>query len=349
MDLTIKFEITSASNSTEVSSPSRSSTPAVLQFVFGVLGNLIAIVVLITARKKHKWRPFYRLVFGLTLTDGFGILLIFPTIFLRFAPNFKFDFRICAYKSFMFIFILTSSAMIVCAMSFDRFMAILYPYRYNGIVKNNQANITLAVVWITCAFLSSLPLLGLRSSLLYDTGSVCFLNFISTSTVVRIYSFVYSLIGLFILLSTIIFNMCVVISLCKNIVTTNAVSQKSRKKGNTFNVVFLLVIVLTFATCWTPLMIVIFGHATALFSDVGTLELFAVRIGVTNSIIDPWIYILFRKENIFAITRKLGTFCDISKVTSNSVNNNVTPQTDAQTESDGNTSARTEHSIDIII
>lgn len=95
--------------------------------------------------------------------------------------------------------------------------------------------------------------------------------------------------------------------------------------------------------------IVIFGHATALFSDVGTLELFAVRIGVTNSIIDPWIYILFRKENIFAITRKLGTFCDISKVTSNSVNNNVTPPTDAQTQSDGNTSARTEHSIDIII
>lgn len=96
-------------------------------------------------------------------------------------------------------------------------------------------------------------------------------------------------------------------------------------------------------------VIVIFGHATALFSDVGTLELFAVRIGVTNSIIDPWIYILFRKENIFAITRKLGTFCDISKVTSNSVNNNVTPPTDAQTQSYDNTSARTEHSIDIII
>lgn len=112
-----------------------------------------------------------------------------------------------------------------------------------------------AVVWITCAFLSSLPLMGLRSSLFSETGSICFLNFISTLTLYRINSFVYSLIGLFILLSTIIFNMCVVISLCKNIVTTNAVSQKSRKKGNTFNVVFLLVIVLTFATCWTPLMV----------------------------------------------------------------------------------------------
>lgn len=255
MELAIKFEITTASNSTEVSSLSRSSTPAVLQFVLGVLGNLIAIIVLITARKKHKWRPFYRLVLGLTLTDGLGILLIFPTIFLRFASNFKFDFRICAYTSFMFIFILTSSAMIVCAMSFDRFMAILYPYRYNSIVKKNRAIITLAVVWIICAFLSSLPLMGLGSRLLYDTGSICFLNFISTSTLDRINSFIYSLIGLFILLSTIIFNMCVIISLCKNLATTNTVSQESRKKSNTFNVVFLLVIVLVFATCWTPLMV----------------------------------------------------------------------------------------------
>lgn len=139
MDLAIKFEIPSASNSTEVSSLSRSSTPTILQFVFGVLGNLIAIIVFITARKNQKMETVLQTSFRYNLSGGLGILLIFPTIFLRFAPNFMFDFRICAYNFFMFIFILTSSAMIVCAMSFDRFMAILYLYRYIGIVKNNQA------------------------------------------------------------------------------------------------------------------------------------------------------------------------------------------------------------------
>lgn len=67
MGLAIKFKITTASNSTEVSSLTRSPASAVMQFVFGVLGNLIAIIVLITANKKHKWRPFYRLVLGLGL------------------------------------------------------------------------------------------------------------------------------------------------------------------------------------------------------------------------------------------------------------------------------------------
>lgn len=89
MDLAIKFEITTASNSTEVSSTSRSPTPAALQFVFGVLGNLIAIIALFTAKKKHKWRPFYRLVLGLTLTDGLGILLFFSNNFSSICFKFQ--------------------------------------------------------------------------------------------------------------------------------------------------------------------------------------------------------------------------------------------------------------------
>lgn len=63
----------------------------------------------------------------------------------------------------LFIFTLTSSAMIVCALSFDRFMAILYPFRYNMIGKKYRANIMLGLVWISCAFLASLPLMGLGS------------------------------------------------------------------------------------------------------------------------------------------------------------------------------------------
>lgn len=60
-----------------------------------------------------------------------------------------------------------------------------------------------------------------------------------------------------------------------------------------------------------------------LFFDVGMLELFVVCIGVINFIIDFWIYILFWKENIFVIIWKFGIFCDLSKVISISVNNNV--------------------------
>ncbi|XP_052684385.1 prostaglandin E2 receptor EP4 subtype-like [Crassostrea angulata] len=353
MDLEKEFEISTASNSTDGPAISGSSMPAALQFVFGVLGNLIAIIALFTARKKHKWRPFYRLVLGLALTDGGGILLIFPTIFLRYASNFTYDFPkpLCDYSSFMFIFTLTSSAMIVCALSFDRFMAILYPFRYNMIGKKYRANIMLGLVWISCAFLASLPLMGLGSSLSYYPGSWCFLNFVSLSTLDRVNSFIYSIIGLFILLTTFIFNLCVVITLCRNLATNKRISQKSRKKSDIFNVVFLLVLVLVFATCWTPLMIVIFGHAAAWAADNGKLELFVVRLAVTNSIVDPWIYILFRKENMILITRKIGNIWGKISVSSSSVSNDVIPSPDARKQSFENTlsSARTLSTDDVTV
>lgn len=85
------------------------------------------------------------------------------------------------------------------------------------------------------------------------------------------------------------------------------------------------------------LQIVIFGHAAAWMDDNGTLELFVVRLAVTNSIVDPWIYILFRKENIILITRKLGNVCGKISVSRSSVSNDVTPSSNARNQSFENT------------
>lgn len=326
-----------ASNTTKDTAKLESTIPPVLQFLFGVTGNIIAFIVLFSSRKKHKWKPFYRLVAGLALTDGGGISLIYPTVLVRYASNFTYDFPkpLCNYSSFMFIFLLTSSAMIVCAMSFDRFMAILYPLRYNTGRKKYRANITLALIWITAAFVSSLPLMGLGSNILYYPGSWCFLNFVGTSTVDRINSFIYSLLGLMILFSTIFFNGSVVFSLCKNQIK-NKVSPKTRKRSDIFNAIFLLVLVSVFAACWAPLMVVIFGNATKLIFEDDSVDLLAVRLSITNSIVDPWIYILLRREHLIAITRKFeNMFGKISFAASSS--HDVIPSTDARQKSLENT------------
>lgn len=104
-----------------------SAVPPALQFAFGVVGNLIALGVLVKSAKYHKWKPFYRLVGGLALTDGGGILLVYPTVMVMYATDFTYDYpeTLYNYSSFIFSLLFTSSAMIVCAMSFDRFMAIV--------------------------------------------------------------------------------------------------------------------------------------------------------------------------------------------------------------------------------
>lgn len=338
MDQNTAVYVLTALNTTEDTVKLESTIPPVLQFMFGVFGNLIAVIVLISSRKKHKWKPFYRLVAGLTLTDGGGISLIYPTVLIRYASNFTYEFPkpLCDYSSFMFVFTLTSSAMIVCAMSFDRFMAILYPFRYNTIGKKYRANLILVLIWISAAFISSLPMMGLGSSMLYYPGSWCFLNFMSKSTLDRINSFIYSLLGLIILFSTIFFNGGVVVSLCRNQIINNKVSPKTRKRSDIFNAIFLLVLVSVFAACWTPLMAVIFGNATKWIIQDNSIDLLAVRLAITNSIVDPWIYILLRKEHLVAITRKFeNMFGKISFATSSS--HDIIPSTDTRQKKIENT------------
>ncbi|XP_061166342.1 prostaglandin E2 receptor EP4 subtype-like [Saccostrea echinata] len=288
-----------------------SPTPPALQFAFGVIGNAIALVVLILSSKNHQWRPFYRLVCGLAITDGGGILLVYPTVMSRYASNFTFEFpkELCDYSSFIYTFTLISSAMIICAMSFDRFFAILYPFHYNSGNKGRRTNCILALIWFIGLILSTLHLMGLGSTYNYYPKSWCFLNFVGGTTVDRINSFIYSISGLLILICTISLNISVIVTVCRNIRRENNLSSRRRVRSDVYIILFLVVIVVIFSTCWAPLMVVIFAHASSLMKASekggdGKLELLVLRFAVTNSIIDPWIYILLRKETLLGL-RKL--------------------------------------------
>lgn len=233
------------------------AAPAALQFAFGVIGNAIALVVLNLSSKKHKWRPFYRLVCGLALTDGGGVLLVYPTVMIRYASDFTYEFpkELCDYSSFIYTFTLMSSAMIICAMSFDRFFAILYPFIYNSGNKGLRANLTLATIWITGLLLSTLHLMGLGSSYNYYPKSWCFLNFIGGTTKDRINAYIYSVFGLLILISTICINISVILTVCRNMKRIKNMSSRRRMMSDVYIIVFLLVIVIVFTACWAPLMV----------------------------------------------------------------------------------------------
>ncbi|XP_052689353.1 prostaglandin E2 receptor EP4 subtype-like [Crassostrea angulata] len=287
--------------------------PPVLQFAWGVGGNLIALIVLVKTVKSHKWRPFYRFVGGLALTDGGGILLVYPTVMVRYATDFTYDYpeTLCNYSSFIFSLLFTSSAMIVCAMSFDRFLAIVYPLKYNHISqKRRRANITLISIWLVGALISSLQLMGLGESFNYYPGSWCFLKFVSKLTMNRVSSYIFSLFGLSILLTTISLNLIVIVTVCRGMNSVNNKQTARRRKKNDFIIIiFLIIVVSVFGVTWAPLMFTMLGHAGKWIHGNGARELLVLRFAVTNAMIDPWIYILLRKETFIAIKRHYKGLC----------------------------------------
>jgi hypothetical protein len=234
------------------------AAPVSLLFIFGVIGNAIALTVLCCSAKTHKWRPFYRYVCGLAISDGGGIMASYPFALYRYISKFNYEFPkpLCEYLGFVFMFTLMSSAMIVCCMSFDRFFATFYPFLYNSPRRERRTNITLGVVWFLAGILSSLHLYGLGSSKNIYPGSWCFLNFIQLescypkATLNIAYSFIYAITGVIVVLLTITINTAVIIFFVRN-----KVGQKKSRKRDLHVILFLLVIVTVFTSCWAPLMV----------------------------------------------------------------------------------------------
>lgn len=151
-----------------------SPVPPVLQFVFGVLGNFMALLILVCNSPSHRWHPFYKLVAGLALTDGGGILLLYPPILTRYATNFTFNLGsfLCGYTSFLASFTILSSALIVCAMSIDRCVAVYRPFYYKSEYSDRRRVVAvIGAIWAVGGLVSSLHLAGLGSVYKFYPGS----------------------------------------------------------------------------------------------------------------------------------------------------------------------------------
>lgn len=228
-----------------------SPAPASLLLVFGVVGNILALVILFCSAKSHKWRPFYRFVCGLAITDGGGVFLSYPLVMVRYASQFQYDYPqpMCDYMAFILMFTILASALIVCAMSLDRFLAILYPHFYNKPTKNRRAILMIAGIWIFSAVMSSLHLMAGHKSLSFFPGSWCFLDFVHSDT--KAFAFLYSVTGILVLGTTAALNITVIFNVCRNIQQ----KKKKPKKKDIYIIAFLLLIVILFSSCITPLLV----------------------------------------------------------------------------------------------
>lgn len=242
-----------------------SPVPPVLQFVFGVLGSFMALLILVCNSPSHRWHPFYKLVAGLALTDGGGILLLYPPILTRYATNFTFNLGsfLCGYTSFLASFTILSSALIVCAMSIDRCVAVYRPFYYKSEYGDRRRVVAvIGAIWAVGGLVSSLHLAGLGSVYKFYPGSWCFLNFISGTTLERVNSLIYSGLGILVLLITVTLNFSVIVATLHK----KHRAHLGRLRKDVYNIVFLSAIVLISSICWAPLMVRSLGFITRLNS-----------------------------------------------------------------------------------
>ncbi|XP_041358946.1 prostaglandin E2 receptor EP4 subtype-like [Gigantopelta aegis] len=310
------YNITVGQPTLDVAKKNHTVMVSCIMFGSGVFGNLLALTVLATSAPEQRRTLFYKLVAGLAISDLLGTVATSPVVISVYINNFKWvgGLPLCHYFSFMMIFASFTTMFIVCAMSVERFICVRHPYLYHTRLTATYAKISLLGSWAISLVMASLPLMGLGKNTFQYPRTWCFFDYTSREPLNMVFNILYASIAM----------ITIVVTMCCNLVVTYTLLRLRRKQGllNALNgtasgkyknnnkryaelqmVVLLIGITIVFTCCYSPLMIYVFLCQTSLVTLFNTDKamLLMVRFASFNQILDPWVYILFRRELVWKV------------------------------------------------
>ncbi|XP_061654335.1 prostaglandin E receptor 4 (subtype EP4) c [Phyllopteryx taeniolatus] len=299
---------------------SRSLVTSATMFAVGVLGNLIAIVVLCISKKEQKETTFYTLVCGMAITDLLGTCFTSPVVIATYvAGRWPGGALLCHFFSFSMLFFGSAGMSILCAMAVERYLAINHAYFYSQHIDRTMARFALLSVYLANTVLCVMPSFGFGQHVRHFPGTWCFLDWRATDPLGACYSFLYGGAMLLLIAVTVLCNLAVCRSLVGMNQRTGIVRAEAGEQGGTrrrfprlqsvssaaeIQMFWLLVFMtIVFLVCSIPLVVRIFVnqiYGPAYISAGGKpdyrSDLLAIRFASFNPILDPWVYILCRKN-----------------------------------------------------
>ncbi|XP_072524826.1 prostaglandin E receptor 4 (subtype EP4) c [Salminus brasiliensis] len=293
----------------------RSLVTSASMFAVGVLGNVVAAAVLCASRREQKETAFYTLVCGMAVTDLLGTCFTSPVVIATYvAGRWPGGTRLCHFFSFSMLFFGSAGMSILCAMAVERYVAIDHAYFYSKRVDRRTARAALLAAYAANAALCALPSLGFGRHARHVPGTWCFLDWRATDPAGAAYSYLYGGVMLALVAVTVVCNCAACRSLVRMSRETRAGGTGRRALAGLPAVtsaaeiqMFWMLIIMTvvFLICSIPLVVRIFVNqiygpteiAAGMKPDYRS-DLLAIRFASFNPILDPWVYILCRR-NLF--------------------------------------------------
>lgn len=294
-----------------------------LMMTTGIVGNILALVVLYTSSNEAKKTVFYTLLAGLACTDLIGICLTSPIAILVYANNLKWvgGKPLCFYHAFVMIFFGVVTPLLVCTMSLERVLALRFTYFYKRTVTKKKAAFVVGGLWLFVICFCSLPLLGFGSYEKQFPGSWCFLNYHRESNNDIGYAYTFAIFNILVIIVNMCCNIVVVVTLLqmrqKRLVQNSPSIDRrhgARRSKTSIKreverslVIFLCAITLVFTVCWLPININVLVNQIVPRRN-NDIDLFGVLMAGINQILDPWLYILLRHSSLIKISKHIKRF-----------------------------------------
>lgn len=118
----------------------------VIIYCFGVFCNMTLLTLIVLQRNLHK--PMYFILFSLPLNDLIGITAMLPKMLSDIATETnRVHYGLCVFQAFLLHLYGGGILFILAAMSFDRYVAICMPLRYNSIMVPRAVVCIISLVW----------------------------------------------------------------------------------------------------------------------------------------------------------------------------------------------------------
>ncbi|MBN3286935.1 TA2R protein, partial [Polyodon spathula] len=290
------------------------TTSHLLSTIFSILGltsNFFAFCVLLGAYRRTQSRSrssFLIFLCGLVVTDFAGLLVTSSIVLTYYYSKFIWkevdpNCNLCNFMGLSMVFFGLCPLLLGATMAIERFMGINRPFSRSSNISKRRALCTVISVLAFACFIGILPIMGLGHYRLQYPMSWCFFS-ITPEPMDQVFSLIFSLVGLLSIVVSILLNTV-------SVVCCDRECMQRRRDHEVEMMVQLLGIMVIASVCWCPLLIFI---AQAVASNESTVSnptmwknlLLYIRIVTWNQILDPWVYILFRRAVLRRVYPSLG-------------------------------------------
>ncbi|XP_074953388.1 prostaglandin E2 receptor EP3 subtype [Phalacrocorax aristotelis] len=309
--------------------------------ITGIVGNALAMLLVsrsYRAKKSRRKRSFLLCIGSLALTDLLGQLLTSPIVISVYLSNRTWDAidpsgHLCIFFGFSMTVFGLCPLFIASAMAVERTLAIRAPHWYASHMKTRVTKMVLLSIWLAVFAFALLPIAGLGQYTLQWPGTWCFISTGNSQLTGNLFfAPTFAILGLLSLVVTVVCNLATIEALVSRCRTKATASRSSKQWGRITmeTLIQLLGIMCVLSVCWSPLLITMlkmifshtFEHCKQFSGGAQSSELHkecnffltAVRLASLNQILDPWVYLLFRKI-------LLQKFCQAANAVSKCSNN----------------------------
>ncbi|XP_053545505.1 olfactory receptor 5V1-like [Bombina bombina] len=133
-----------------------------LIYIISIAGNLI--IVILVCLDSYLKTPMYFFLCNLSLLDISSVTVTLHKILLIYiSGNNKVSFLGCMTQLFLFVALVGDELSILTAMSYDRYVAICNPLRYQALMNHRVCTLMATICWLY-GFLQAVPYICLISS-----------------------------------------------------------------------------------------------------------------------------------------------------------------------------------------